>query len=101
MPESPANSTTTTGARLRIDTARCAWRSLGDQIVVLDLRGSVYFELNPTAARLWPALVDGTDEPTLVRILADAGPADAAADVRTFLAELRAAGLLHEGEARG
>lgn len=104
MPESPAPTTTaatTTGARLRIDTARCAWRSLGDQIVVLDLRGSVYFELNPTAARLWPALVDGTDESALVRILADAGPADAAADVRAFLAELRAAGLLHEDEARG
>lgn len=91
MPESPS---TVTGPRLRIDTARCTWRSLGEHVVVLDLAGSAYFELNHTAALLWPALVDGTDEAALVDSLRPAGPADAAADVRTFLDELRAAGLL-------
>lgn len=93
MPESPS---TVTGPRLCIDTDRCTWRSLGEHVVVLDLAGSAYFELNHTAALLWPALVDGTDESTLVHSLEQAGPADAAADVRTFLDELRAAGLLLE-----
>ena len=60
----------------------------------LDLAGSAYFELNDTAALLWPALVGGTDDAELTRILAEAGPADAAADVQTFLDELQAAGLL-------
>lgn len=78
----------------KIDASRCTWRSLGDQIIVLDLAGSAYFELNDTAALLWPALVGGTDDTELTRILAEAGPADAAADVQTFLDELQAAGLL-------
>lgn len=87
------------GPRLRIDPTRCTWRALGENVVVLDLTGSAYFELNHTAALLWPALVDGIDEAGLVAVLEQAGPdhRTAAQDVATFLGELRTAGLLSEG----
>lgn len=93
MPDVPA-TTDRADPRLRIDSSQCTWRSLGEQVIVLDLAGSAYFELNHSAARLWPALVDGTDDTELTRILTDLGSADAAADVRAFLDQLRTAGLL-------
>lgn len=95
MPD-PCAPATVTDPPLRIDTTRCTWRSLGEQVVVLDLAGSAYFELNHTAALLWPALVAGSDHPGLVHTLTVAGAPDAAGDVDAFLDELRRAGLLRE-----
>ena len=91
-------------AILRVDPQRCTWRSLGDDVIVLDLVGSAYFELNHTGAVLWPHLVEGAGEAALVELLRQAqaqdptgGTFDPVGDVRAFVAQLRGAGLLQTG----
>lgn len=77
--------------------ADLAWRETGGEIVVLDLRGSVYFGLNPTAARLWTLLARGATRDELVLRLVDDQRIDAAragADVDEFLGVLRREKLL-------
>jgi hypothetical protein len=86
----------------QVDVDRCAWRQIGDRIVVLDLNASVYFELNPAAVTLWPRLVAGAGRTELVGILCrpDAGPAGRArvgAQVDDFVGQLVGAGLLRDG----
>ena len=90
---------------LRVDETRCAWRQIGDEIVLLDLTGSVYFGLNGSATRLWPLLLAGTSRRALTESLA-AGvgapePARADRDVQTFLDALDDAGLLVRPPAAG
>lgn len=36
-----------------------AWRRIDEEAVVLDLRSSVYYSLNDTAARIWESLGEG------------------------------------------
>ena len=62
---------------LGIEPERLAWRETGSEIVVLDLRGSVYFGLNPTAARLWKMLAAGATRGALVARLVDEQQVDA------------------------
>lgn len=87
---------------VRVDADRCAWRQVSDRVVVLDLTGSVYFELNPAGAALWPQLVRGAEPAELVDALCrpSAGP-DARTRVRSriddFLGQLDDAGLLVTG----
>lgn len=84
---------------LQVDTDRCAWRAVGDRVVVLDLTGSVYFEVNPAGSALWPLLVAGSDRAGLIdRLCRPASAPDGrdrvAAQVDDFLGELTEAGLL-------
>lgn len=82
-----------------VDADRCAWRQIGDRIVVLDLIACVYFELNPAASALWPRLVAGSDRMELIDVLsrpttgAD-GRARLGSQVDEFLDQLAAADLL-------
>jgi hypothetical protein len=82
---------------LTLAADRLAWRETGEEVVVLDLQGSVYFGLNASAAPLWTMLARGTTREELVaRLLADqqVDRDRAAADVDAFLAALVAHGFV-------
>ncbi|GGM32228.1 PqqD family protein [Micromonospora yangpuensis] len=90
------NTETTT--LYQVDAERVAWRTVGDEAVLLDVRNSVYFALDSWAVLLWPHLVTGATAADLTAVLAAHAPVDperAAADVRSFLAELDTADLLN------
>jgi hypothetical protein len=75
------------------------WQIAGDDVVVLDLAGSVYLKLNGSGRVLWEHLADSTSKGELVAALVDAYGIDeglASTDVDAFLADLRARGLLLE-----
>jgi hypothetical protein len=69
---------------MQLRQASLTWHVAGDEVVVLDLDGSVYLKLNGSARDLNAALVD-TFEVDETR---------AAQDVAAFLTELRSRGLL-------
>ncbi|MFI2662312.1 PqqD family protein [Micromonospora carbonacea] len=76
---------------------RVAWRISGDETVLLDTGRSVYFALDRCATSLWPHLVAGATAAQLAEVLAGQAAVQrdrAAADVRSFLADLEAADLL-------
>lgn len=82
---------------LSIVADRLAWRQTGEEVVVLDLQGSVYFGLNASAAPLWTMLARGATRGELVaRLLADqqVDRDRAAADVDAFLTALVAQGFV-------
>ena len=86
-------------ALYRVGNDQVAWRQTGQEIVVLDLHGSVYFGLNPTGAALWKLLVDGATRARLADELVHLGvrdPARARRDVDEFLLALDAADLLRQ-----
>lgn len=71
-------------------------RELDGEVLVLDLRTSLYFGMTGTAARIWQLLEAGQDRDAIVAALArefDA-PADTVArDVDAFLDDLITRGL--------
>jgi hypothetical protein len=74
-----------------------AWQVAGDDVVVLDLDGSVYLKLNGTGRVLWEALAESRTEGELTAELVERYGIDesrAATDVAGFLADLRARRLL-------
>jgi Coenzyme PQQ synthesis protein D (PqqD) len=84
---------------MQLRQADLTWQSVGDDLVVLDLKGSVYLKLNGSGKVLWEALADGRSDSGLTSVLVDRFGIDeerAATDVATFLADLRARGLLVE-----
>jgi hypothetical protein len=75
------------------------WHVAGDEVVVLDLQGSVYLKLNGSGRVLWERLAEPCTEVSLVTALREQFDVDeerAAADVAVFLADLRRRGLLDE-----
>jgi hypothetical protein len=75
------------------------WQVVGDDVVVLDLAGSVYLKLNGSGRVLWEMLGQPATEAQLVNALVSQYGIDeerATADVGQFLADLRARGLLDE-----
>jgi hypothetical protein len=73
------------------------WHVAGDDVVVLDLQGSVYLKLNGSGRVLWERLVEPCTEGDLVAALVDMYGIDEArarADVEAFVADLRGRGLL-------
>jgi hypothetical protein len=73
------------------------WQIAGDDVVVLDLEGSIYLKLNGSGRVLWEALADPRTESELVAALVEQYGIDearASSDVTTFLADLRTRGLL-------
>ena len=81
--------------RLRQDEV--AWRFLGDEAVVLDLRTSTYFSGNATTAVLLRRLAKGASEGQLVTAVLEEFETDhasASAGVASFLLALRDRGLL-------
>ena len=79
-----------------------AWRRIGDESVVLDLKTSAYFTLNETAALLWEALGEGlTPEKAVARLCEefDAEPETVRRDVEATLAELLSERLILRSDA--
>lgn len=86
---------------LRLRSEDLEFREVEGEVVALDLMTSSYIGVNQTGGALWPLLAAGTDEPTLVRKLVETfGVAEETAlkDVRTFVADLDAKGLLLRSE---
>jgi len=84
-------------AALRLRRGGFSWRKVGDRVVVLELETSRYFSLNPSASAIWIALQDGATIEELVAGLLEVFEVtteQATADVESFLAQLRARGLL-------
>lgn len=72
-------------------------RELDGEVLVLDLRTSLYFGMTGTAARIWQLVEAGETRDPIVTTLAGeygADPAVIAGDVDGFLAELTDRGLL-------
>ena len=81
--------------RLRLDDL--TWQELDGEIVVLDLRGSAYFQLNGSGTHLWRRLVDGCERRDLEVSLVehyDVEREQATADVEAFIADLLAHRLI-------
>jgi len=79
-----------------------AWRRIGDESVVLDLKSSDYYSLNETAALLWEALGEGlTPEKAVERLCEefDAEPDAVRKDVEAALAELLSERLILRSDA--
>ncbi|MFL5884724.1 MAG: PqqD family protein [Thermoleophilaceae bacterium] len=73
------------------------WREIDGEVVVLDRRQGRYLAVNPSGAVLWPALVEGATEETLVERLLSRYAVDrekARRDVGAFLDWLGERGLL-------
>jgi hypothetical protein len=73
------------------------WQVAGDEVVVLDLKGSVYLKINGTGRVLWEALTEARTDAELTTLLVErfGAPKDrAAADVAHFVDALRARHLL-------
>ena len=73
------------------------WQVAGDDVVVLDLKGSVYLKLNGTGRVLWEALVEPRTESELASALVEKYGIDeqqASSDVSAFLDDLRGRQLL-------
>ncbi len=84
---------------VQLRQADLTWQVAGDDVVILDLKGSVYLKLNGSARVLWERLVEPCTESELTATLVDRYGIDderATADVATFLADLRQRGLLDE-----
>jgi hypothetical protein len=84
---------------MQLREADLTWHVAGDDVVVLDLTGSVYLKLNGSGRVLWERLADGCARADLVQALVerfDIDEARAGADVEAFLAELERRHLLAE-----
>jgi hypothetical protein len=82
---------------MQLRESEVTWHVAGDDVVVLDLQGSVYLKLNGSARVLWERLAESASEPELVAALVETYGIDerrAADDVSTFLADLHQRGLL-------
>ena len=89
-------------AQLRLRNADLAWRTVDDEMIAIDVRESNYLTANDSGAILWSALADGTTKDELADRLVETygiDPDTAAADVESFLRELRERGLLEETDA--
>jgi hypothetical protein len=76
-----------------------SWHLVGDDIVVLDLNGSMYLKLSGSGRVLWERLAEPAEEADLSAALVDAYGIDAdraATDVAAFVADLRRRDLLVE-----
>lgn len=83
--------------RLRADAL--AWREVGDEVIAIDLRRSLYLSLNGSGTLLWRAMADGSTRAGLVRLLREEFGIDeeqATGDVDAFIVELVDQDLLDE-----
>jgi hypothetical protein len=82
---------------VRIRPDDVTWRSVGDEVIVLDMRTWEYMGLNGSGATLWPALVEGATPAALGDLLMETYGIDrgtAGRDVEAFLTSLRESQLL-------
>jgi hypothetical protein len=86
---------------IRLRSGQLDWRSVEDQVVVLDSLASVYLGINRTGATLWKAIAAGdATRDSLTELLEDSGAPQEGArrDVDAFIEALADLGLLAEAE---
>lgn len=84
------------GGRLT-PSADLSWRDVNGELVLVDTRRGDYHVLNALGARVFSAIVEGTDTDAIVARIADTHevtPDQARHDVETFVATLVTKGLL-------
>jgi Coenzyme PQQ synthesis protein D (PqqD) len=83
--------------RRQLRDAALTWHAVGEEVIVLDLEGSVYLKLNGSGRLLWERLAEGCTDGELAAALVEryrVAPERASADVDAFVAELRRRELL-------
>jgi hypothetical protein len=84
---------------MRLRQAGLTWHVAGDEVVILDLEGSVYLKLNGSGRVLWERLAASSTEQELIATLVEEFGIEedrATADVATFVAELEQRNLLED-----
>jgi Tfp pilus assembly PilM family ATPase len=83
---------------MQLRQAGLTWHVAGDDVVILDLKGSVYLKVNGSGRVLWERLAEvPSSEQQLTEALVDRYGIDeerAAADVAQFLDDMRRRNLL-------
>lgn len=82
---------------LRLRTDDLTWRTVEQEVVVLDQRDSTYIGINATGAALWPLLVEGASRADLIGALVTRfgiSHDQAAPDVDAFIEALVARNFL-------
>jgi hypothetical protein len=85
---------------VRLRSEGVEWRSVEDEVVVLDGDAGEYIAVTGSGAALWPLLLEGASRAALVdelRSRFDVDEATAARDVESFVSELAERGLLATG----
>lgn len=85
---------------MRLRSKDVSWRTVGDQVIVLDGRSWAYLSVNEAGERLWELLAKGATRESLAAALTGEYGIDAdqaRSDVDAFLAGLRSHGLIEEG----
>ncbi len=88
---------------LKLRTQDISWREVDDEIIVLDLRSSLYHSIDSVGAFLWQQLERGVTFDELVKVLReeyDVAEETAVTDVQAFLGSLEDLGLLESGSDR-
>jgi len=78
-------------------TSNIAWRRVDDEIVILELESSVYYSLNPVAARIWELLAEKNDVEQIVKKIAEEWNVEdntVRRDLSAFLKSVRIAKLV-------
>jgi hypothetical protein len=73
------------------------FKKVGEETILLDFEGGVYYGLDPVGSRIWELLAGGRSFAEVVETLAAEYEADAAtieADLRKLVAELESRGLV-------
>ena len=87
---------------MRLRGRDVSWRTVGDEVIVLDGRSWAYLSVNGSGELLWNLLAGGATEAELADALVREYAIDASQarqDVREFVRALREHDLLDEGEA--
>ena len=87
------------GDIVRLRSKDVSWRTVGDQVIVLDGRNWAYLSVNEAGERLWAMLDDGaTRESMAAALVAEYGIGEdqARSDVDEFLAGLRRHDLIED-----
>jgi len=82
---------------MRARSEQVMWREIDGQVVILDLRSSIYLRSNGTGARLWERLQTECERDDLIDVLVSSYQIDAdvaSRDVDAFLATLSDGDLL-------
>lgn len=85
--------------KYRLRETALPWREIDGEVIALDLGSGTYLKGNSAGGLLWRMLAMGATQKELAaRLVSDfeIQPQHALADVKTFIGELQAAGLLEE-----
>lgn len=86
---------------LRLRDKSVVWQMIEGEVIALDVRRSVYLQINRSGSVLWPALASGATRSELVDLLRrsfDVDASTAAADLDEFLDHLRDHDLVEVAE---